>query len=276
MEYKVKSLIPLIESNYRNFSNSEKIIADFFIKNTEDTDLSAKTVANNLYVSEAALSRFAKKCGFKGYREFIYSYKTTLEKRNNSSDSKETIKVFDAYQELLNKSYNLIDNKKINNIVSMLDEAKRVFVCGKGSSGKAADEIALRLMRVGVDISSITDSDKMKMQVVLMDKNSLAIGISVSGGTKEVIYFLEEAKKRGSRTVLITAGSNDKFMSFCDEVLLIPYIKYLNYGILISPQFPILVMTDLIFAYYTDRDKSKTEVLHDSTIKALGDIKLLN
>ena len=73
MEY-LKSVIPVIESNYDNFTTAERSIADFFIYNREEMDFSAKAVAGKLFVSEASLSRFAKKCGFKGYREFIYQY----------------------------------------------------------------------------------------------------------------------------------------------------------------------------------------------------------
>lgn len=63
MEY-LKSVIPVIESNYVNFTTVERSIADFFIYNREQMDFSAKSVAGKLFVSEASLSRFAKKCGF--------------------------------------------------------------------------------------------------------------------------------------------------------------------------------------------------------------------
>ena len=63
MEY-LKSVIPVIESNYDNFTTVERSIADFFIYNREEMDFSAKAVAGKLFVSEASLSRFAKKCGF--------------------------------------------------------------------------------------------------------------------------------------------------------------------------------------------------------------------
>lgn len=83
MEYYVKSVVPIIESNYNNFTMVEKNIADFFIHNHEKMDFSAKTVAAKLFVSEASLSRFAKKCGYRGYREFVYQYEETLvEKRS--------------------------------------------------------------------------------------------------------------------------------------------------------------------------------------------------
>ena len=63
MEYYVKSVVPIIESNYDNFTTVEKNIADFFIQNRERVDFSARSVAEWLFVSEASLSRFAKKCG---------------------------------------------------------------------------------------------------------------------------------------------------------------------------------------------------------------------
>ena len=71
MEQYEKNIIPQIESIYNSFTPLEKTIADFFISNTEKIDLSSKSVSSRLYVSEASLSRFAKKCGYKGYREFM-------------------------------------------------------------------------------------------------------------------------------------------------------------------------------------------------------------
>ncbi|MFR0957923.1 MAG: hypothetical protein ACLSFA_20120 [Roseburia inulinivorans] len=38
-------------------------------------DFSSKNISKRLYVSEAALSRFSKKCGYKGYRELIFLMK---------------------------------------------------------------------------------------------------------------------------------------------------------------------------------------------------------
>ena len=83
MEYYVKSVVPIIESNYDNFTTVEKNIADFFIQNRKKVDFSAKAVAENLFVSEASLSRFAKKCGYRGYRELCTSMRKPLWKRKS-------------------------------------------------------------------------------------------------------------------------------------------------------------------------------------------------
>ena len=90
MDYYVKSVIPVIESNYENFTALEKNIADFFMKNEEKMDFSAKEIAKHLFVSEASLSRFAKKCGFRGYREFIYQYEESFEEKNKQHTGQTT------------------------------------------------------------------------------------------------------------------------------------------------------------------------------------------
>ena len=67
-----KSIVPIVESKYDSFTTVEKNVADFFLNNRRKMDFSARNVAKEIFVSEASLSRFAKKCGFHGYREFIY------------------------------------------------------------------------------------------------------------------------------------------------------------------------------------------------------------
>ena len=268
----LKSVIPIIEANYKNFTSVEKNIANFFRNNEEIMDFSAKSISNRLFVSEAALSRFAKKCGYRGYREFIYQYEQNLTERNlkivGNAGS-----FLNIYQELLNKTYSLIDQKQIMRICEYMADASRVFVCGKGSSGLAAMEAESRFMRIGVDIDSITDSDIMRFQTVFQNSKSMVIGISVSGMTESILYSLQQAHEKKSKTVLITAHKNGRISSYCDEIVLIPSLKYLNYGNVISPQFPILIFLDIIYSYYVSMDKRRMQVLHTSTLRALNRIQ---
>ena len=268
----LKSVIPIIEANYKNFTSVEKNIANFFRNNEEIMDFSAKSISNRLFVSEAALSRFAKKCGYRGYREFIYQYEQNLTERNlkivGNAGS-----VLNIYQEFLNKTYSLIDQKQIMRICEYMADASRVFVCGKGSSGLAAMEAESRFMRIGVDIDSITDSDIMRFQTVFQNSKSMVIGISVSGMTESILYSLQQAHEKKSKTVLITAHKNGRISSYCDEIVLIPSLKYLNYGNVISPQFPILIFLDIIYSYYVSMDKRRMQVLHTSTLRALNRIQ---
>jgi len=272
MEYYVKSVVPIIKMNYDKFTTVEKSIADFFIRNSEKVDLSSKAIADRLYVSEASLSRFAQKCGYHGYREFVYQYQQTFVEARESMTGNTRI-ILNAYQELLDKTYSLIDEEQIARVGKYLSQAERVLVCGMGSSGYAAAEMELRFMRIGVNIDSIQDSDSMHMRAVFQNKQSMVFGISVSGETEPVLYLLRESRKRGAKTVLVTAGPPERFREVCTEVIRMPSLRYLNYGRVISPQFPILLMMDILYSYYSDQDKVKKEALHDDTIRALDDIK---
>ena len=269
MEYYVKSVVPIIKMNYEKFTTVEKSIADFFISNQEKVDLSSRSISDRLYVSEASLSRFAQKCGYRGYREFVYQYESTFIE-DTSSITKGTRLILNSYQELLNKVYSLVDEEQIARIARYLGEATRVLVCGKGSSGHAAEEMELRFMCIGVNIDSLRDSDLIRMQAIFQSKQYLVFGITISGEAEDVLFLLREARRRGAKTVLITAHNNDQFYEFCSEIVLMPSLKYLNQGNVISPQFPILLMLDLIYACYSGLDKGIKERMHGNTLRTLS------
>ena len=155
-------IIPLIESYYHTFTPLERTIADFFIHNTEEQDFSSRNISGLLYVSEASLSRFAQKCGFHGYREFIYEYKQRLAPGPEENIPNFEVSEFNTYQELLNKSNALLDKAQITRITNLLVSKPRVYVYGRGSSGLVAQEMKLRFMRIGLNIEAVTDSHIMK------------------------------------------------------------------------------------------------------------------
>ena len=269
MEHYARSIIPVIEYNYENFTALERTIADFFIQNKKKRDFSAKAVSERLFVSEASLSRFAKKCGFRGYREFIYQYEDTFREKKSRPFADNTKRVLDTYQELLNKAYNLADEKKFQKIAGMLTRAEKIFVCGVGSSGIASRETELGFMRIGLNINSLVDRDMIRMRAVFQNAYSLVIGFSMKGETEEVQYMLREAKRRGAKCILVTARNNPDCLEYCDEIILVPALDNLEYGDVISPQFPILVMMDLLYTYCLEENKERIDAFLEDTAKAL-------
>ena len=269
MEHYEKSIIPLIESVYANLTPLEKTIADFFIHNREEMDFSSRNISQLLYVSEASLSRFSKKCGFKGYREFLFHYRQTFSSSDEPAADDQTKLVLNTYQELLNKTYSLVDIPQMERILKILTTKKRIYVYGRGSSGLAADEMRFRFMRIGLNIVSITDHDMMRMNTVVISNDCAVIGISVSGQTEAVINSLRESKKQGAATILMTSCKEREFQKFCDEVLLFAVKEHLENGKAISPQFPILVMLDLLYSRFLQSDKFRREALHEYTLNVI-------
>lgn len=263
-----------IKSCYEELTQVEHGIADFFLNNTEKMDFSSKNIAKLLFVSEATLSRFAKKCGYKGYRELTYSYEQDLEQEKIDVTNQKDIsffsrKVYGYYQNILRDTYESMNEMQIQKIADMLDRCSKVFVYGVGSSGLAAREFQLRFMRVGLDVDVITDSHMMKMSAALVDEACLVIAISLSGKTKEVLDSARKAKKNGATVVFFTANPETETAEYCDEVVRMAYLKNLDMGTKISPQFSVLVIIDILYAYYIDNNAYTKAQKYKETLSAL-------
>lgn len=268
MNHYEKSIIPRIEAKLDSFTKSELRIAEYFIRKCRpEDDLSARFVAKKLKVSEASLTRFAKKCGFRGYRTFTYSYSPPLAK---TKKDQHIIPVLDSYQELLNKTYSILDIPQIHRVTDLISEkGRQVIIIGKGCSGMTAFEMQFRYKRIGLNCEAITDEDNMRISAVLANAQSIIIGISLSGTTPPILNTLKQARAEGATTILFTANNDASFHDFCDEVVLVAKRNQLELGKVISPQFPVLIVMDILYADIMQRHTQEREHLWDKTYQAL-------
>lgn len=183
MDNYLKSTKTMIEEKYDSFTQVEKVIADYFLHGTIE-DFSSKAVASTIYVSEASLSRFSKKLGFSGYREFVFSFNANM-KENKRLDQLTSFSIH-KYQEVLEQTYQIVDNNQIIRIAKLLDSKKRVFIYGIGSSGLVAKEFASRLIRLGLDAEAINSESDITANSPRVQSESLVIGISISGSNPNV------------------------------------------------------------------------------------------
>lgn len=257
---------------YDTLTTVEKSIADYFVGNQDKGDFSSKTIANKLFVSEASLSRFAKKCGFKGFREFIYDYARALRK-DESPISHSTEMVLEAYREMAERNRALVKEEQIIRVEKMLTQCRRIKVYGKGSSGYAAEEFSLRLMRMGMDIEAITDTHVMKMSGALVGPDTLVMAITISGETPEILTAIKYAHRNGAKVILVTANHDSELAAQSDEVIYVATMKKLDEGMLISPQIPVLIMIDILFTCFFQTDSGQRMRSFTESLEALHDIQ---
>lgn len=96
-------------------------------------DFSSKNISRVLYVSEATLSRFSQKCGYKGYREFIFSYERDLKFEQKSEGIEKDVGLFarrvqNSYQKLLQENFRILDEEQVRRVAGMLNISKRVLI----------------------------------------------------------------------------------------------------------------------------------------------------
>ena len=260
-------IIDIIENSLDSMTGLEREIAHYFLNSTNiQEDLSSLQVTKQLHISQATLTRFAKKCGFKGYREFKFQYQqqtTSSEPEVPSLGHDLSRRVLRNYTQLRMQTEEVIDEDKLQRIATLIEDADRVYFFGIGSSGLVARDMKLRFMRLGVVCEALTDQDGFAWTTSILDKNCLVIGFSLSGQTQSIIDSLIDAKNMGAKTVLVTGQPQNVQQDFT-EILAVALQSKPEFILRISAQFPMLLMIDLIYAFFLEINREKKEKIFNS------------
>ena len=262
-----QNILAIIESHLDKMTDLEQRIGHYFLNpNSIQEDLPSLQVAQTLHISQAALTRFAKKCGFKGYREFNFQYLQDLQKAQTEADNMQSSlsrHVLYNYDQIHQQTKELIDEEKLKRVAQIIEEADRVYFFGTGSSGLVARDMKLRFMRLGVVCEALTDQDGFAWTTSILDKNCLVIGFSLSGQTQSIIDSLIDAKNMGAKTILVT-GQPEKIQEDFTEVVPVALQSKPEFILRISAQFPMLLMIDLIYAFFLEINREKKERIFNS------------
>ena len=262
-----QNILAIIESHLDKMTDLEQRIGHYFLDpNSIQEDLSSLQVAQTLHISQAALTRFAKKCSFKGYREFSFQYLQDLPKAQTEADNMQSSlsrHVLYNYNQIHQQTKELIDEEKLKRVAQIIEEADRVYFFGTGSSGLVARDMKLRFMRLGVVCEALTDQDGFAWTTSILDKNCLVIGFSLSGQTQSIIDSLIDAKNMGAKTILVT-GQPEKIQEDFTEVVPVALQSKPEFILRISAQFPMLLMIDLIYAFFLEINREKKERIFNS------------
>ena len=256
----------IIDLHFEELTELEQEIARYFLQpETIQDDLSSQQVTQKLHISQAALTRFAKKCGFTGYREFVFQYQHQASKPDTHSHkhSPLTKRVLRSYSIMREQTQDLIDEEQLERVAQLINDAERVYFFGTGSSGLIAREMKLRFMRLGVVCEALTDQDGFAWTTSIMDENCLVLGFSLSGTTQSVLDSLLDAKEMGAKTILFTSAPNKNSQAYTETVLVASHSQS-SYIQRISAQLPMLFLTDLIYAYFLEINRESKEKIFNS------------
>ena len=263
---KKQDIATIIDLHFEELTELEQEIARYFLQvDTIVDDLSSQQVTQKLHVSQAALTRFAKKCGFTGYREFVFQYQHQTNKQDTHSHkhSPLTKRVLRSYSTMREHTQDLIDEAQLERVAQLIDDAERVYFFGTGSSGLIAREMKLRFMRLGVVCEALTDQDGFAWTTSIMDENCLVLGFSLSGTTQSVLDSLLDAKEMGAKTILFTSAPNKNSQAYTETVLVANHSQS-SYIQRISAQLPMLILIDLIYAYFLEINRDSKEKIFNS------------
>ncbi|MGI6083945.1 MAG: MurR/RpiR family transcriptional regulator [Acetivibrionales bacterium] len=217
-----------IQSKYSKMSKSEKLIADFIMKDPREV-LSGTVfdLAKRTNTSGASVVRFCREIGFKGFSELKFQIERNMLSLINGDDQIEldddigTIKdkVIAYKHKVLDDIYRSLDNEQLERAVEALAFAKTIHIYAEGGSGSMAYCASNSFIHTGLYCQQITDASTQVMSAAYLKKGDVALGLTHSGEIKNTIDALKVARENGATTICITGHKNSSVTKCADIVL---------------------------------------------------------
>lgn len=263
----------------------DKKISNYINENKElISKLSVGELAKNANVSSASIVRFSRKLGYSGFGELKIEIAKDLTLKSN--DYSYIVKDSDAginniVNNITNKTIEAITNiTKLNKLdvieksIEKIINSKSVYVFGVGGSALVALDLQQKLLRINKPTIAFLDSHTQLMVSSNLDKDDIAIAISYSGKSKEIIKSIENAKIKGAKCISITKYGENNLNKICDINLFVPNIENKLREGAISSRIAMLTLIDIIYISIIQKDLESTKLKLESSKKAVDYLKI--
>jgi len=190
--------------------------------------MSITEVAEQTGASEGSIVGLCRRLGASGFQELKILLSRDLvepmrmiheDLRPSDTVTDVAEHVFAAHIASLQETQKLLTQKPLARAVEILRAAKRVEVYGIGSAAPIAQDLGYRLLQLGYDARTVTDSHIQAVSAAMADSGTAVVTVSHSGSTRETVLATELAKQAGARTIGITRMGKSPLARHCDVVL---------------------------------------------------------
>lgn len=246
-----------IKEAQKSYTSTEKMIAEYILEHTHDVlNDSAQQLGNKTQTSAAAVIRFAKKLGYKGFTDLKMNLAQSRQRQEENIDTvvEETDDLTTLIQKCcqlnistIQKTYQMINEEHLSKAIERIIAANTIYLFGVGSSAIVAYDFSQKLIRIGK--KAIYNSD-IHMQMTFaesMTYQDVAVFISYSGMTTGLTGMMKKLKEDHIPTISITQNSKNIIAKNADIHLFVPLEeKELRIGA-ISSRTASLTVTDLLY-----------------------------
>ncbi len=185
-------------------------------------------LARRAGVSTTTVSRFCRRLGFGGFRQFKvalareWSRPSTLvyvESRPGDTLDSITQKILAANIMALQDIQRSLDLAVLEQVVDKLLNARRVDLYAAGGAGTTARELHLKCMHLGLNANAFLDSQMQVMSAAALTAADVGIAISHTGMQRQVAQALALAREGGATTVALTSFPGSPVGRAADLVL---------------------------------------------------------
>lgn len=203
-----------IRNNYAQFSDKEMLIANFILEQPDKViHYTINQVAEELRIADSTVFRFCKRIGFKGFQSMkialaaeVVAPINDINEKIEEEDSVGVIteKIFRSNIKTIEDTLQILDENLIIKAVNAIVKADKVHFFGSGGSALVALDAYHKFIRIGINANANLDSHLQIMSASRMKDKDVAILISHSGSTKDLLDISQVLKKSRVPIIAIT------------------------------------------------------------------------
>lgn len=270
-----------IETYFSSFTATEKKIATYILQNkAKIMYLSITDLSEGAGVGDSSVFRFCQTLGFKGYQEFkinlAFTTKTDqdipqLSDEIQLEDSIQTIsqKVLNATEAALQQTLKLMDEENVASAIERMKAAKRIVFFGVGASSLTAMEAMNKFMRISPKVEATMDSHFQSMSASLMTPDDLAIIISYSGSTKDMLEIAEILHEKQVPIISLTRFARSPLTKYSTITLLCGANEGPLQGGSLTAKISQLYLLDVLYMEYFKQHATDSKQNKERTAKAV-------
>jgi DNA-binding MurR/RpiR family transcriptional regulator len=221
-----------IRTKYNRLSPTQKKIADFVLKNSEQVPtLTLNAIAKECNTSETTVIRFLRKLDFNSFQVFRVNVAQTLSSKTPNKAIYQEIQANDSIQQIKEKVImstvssiedlnELVDVDKLEKCVELLLNAERIFFFGVGASFAIAMDAYHKLSRLGLNVANQRDAHMINILSTHTTENDLLFVVSHSGESQEILDGVVLSKENDSKIIALTSYENSSLVELADLTIL--------------------------------------------------------
>ena len=223
-----RSALGVICSSYDGFFEAEKKIADYMMEHKADVvDMTVGELARASGTSDATVSRFCRRCGFKGFHSLKLALaREVLEEERGDVNISNDIDRHDLSQSLQNilankvaeltETVNMMKPENLEQILDKLEHARMVQLAAVGNTIPVALDGAFKFNQLGIAAVAGDIWESQTAYTFNLGPEDVILIISNSGSSKRLMTLAQGAKENGCTLILITNNSNSPLASISD------------------------------------------------------------
>ncbi len=178
-------------------------------------------LAERAHVSKPTVVRFCRSVGYDGLADFKLKLAGNVNEgvpfvhRAVDDDDKAgdiVVKVIDNAVAAMLRYRNAAAGQSVERAIAALAEAgrsgRRIEFYGVGNSGIVAQDAQHKFFRLGVSAAAVSDGHVQVMSATMLKAGDVAVIISNSGRSRDLLDVVEIARKKGATVIVITASGS--------------------------------------------------------------------